>query len=61
MSRKTLRTTRAIWAIPLLLALATLLGLVSALAGDGLADVPAWIGLGLPVAATLRAMRVQHR
>lgn len=52
---------RATWPIPIALALATCVGLASALAGDGLADVPAWIGLGLPVAATLWAMRVKRR
>lgn len=52
---------RATWPIPLLLATATLVGLVSALAGDGLADVAAWVGLGLPVAATSWAVRVQRR
>jgi hypothetical protein len=52
---------RSTWAIPVLLALATLAGLLSALTGDGIADWPAWVGLGLPVAATTWAMRVQRR
>lgn len=52
---------RSTWAIPVLLALATLAGLLSALTGDGIADVPAWVGLGLPVVATAWAMRVQRR
>ncbi len=52
---------RSTWAIPILLALATCFGLVSALAGDGLADWAAWVGLGLPVAATAWALRVQRR
>jgi hypothetical protein len=52
---------RATWPIPILLALGTCAGLASALAGDGLADVPAWIGLGLPVAAAVRALHAAHR
>lgn len=52
---------RSTWAIPLLLALATAIGLVTALAGDGMADWAAWIGLGLPVAATGWALAVQRR
>lgn len=53
--------TRSTWALPVLLALATCLGLVVALNGDGAADWAAWIGLGLPVAATGWALTAQRR
>jgi hypothetical protein len=45
------------FAWPVAIALASLIGLISALAGDGIEDVVAWIGLTLPVAAVAWAMR----
>lgn len=48
---------RSTFAIPVILALVTLVGLVSALAGDGWPDVPAWAALALPVAAVGWAWR----
>jgi hypothetical protein len=39
-----------LWGWPLLLAVVTLVGLVSALLGDGVLDAVAWAGLGLPLA-----------
>ena len=47
---------RTVFAAPVLLALASAIGLVSALAGDGVEDVVAWIGLALPLAAVAWAM-----
>ncbi|MCU5788140.1 hypothetical protein B27N_03143, partial [Alcanivorax marinus] len=38
-----------IFAVPLLIALASLVGLVAALLGDGAMDWISWLGLGLPV------------
>ena len=43
---------RSLWrvfAAPTAIALASSIGLVSALVGDGLMDVMAWLGLGIPV------------
>ena len=51
--------TRSTWTIPILLALGICAGLVSALAGDGIADWPAWVGLGLPVAVIVWTIRVR--
>jgi hypothetical protein len=43
--------TRATFALPLLIALASTVGLLSALTGDGWRDALSWLGLGIPVAA----------
>ena len=48
--------TRSTFAIPALLALATLVGLFAALTGDGWRDAVGWFGLALPVAAVCRAI-----
>jgi len=50
----------AVFATPLLLAICTLAGLVSALTGDGWRDMAAWIGLAVPVLAVGRAIRFRH-
>lgn len=42
---------RSTFALPVLIALATVFGLVVALTGDGMSDTLSWIGLGCPVAA----------
>ncbi|MBL7250314.1 hypothetical protein ACLD02_05200 [Alloalcanivorax sp. C16-2] len=58
------RATRGlggIFALPLLIALASLIGLVAALLGDGAMDWISWLGLGLPVAAVIWAMRTRRR
>jgi hypothetical protein len=41
--------TRHVWQWPLTIGALSAIGLVSALLGDGWADVLAWIGLGAPV------------
>ena len=43
--------TRSTFAIPALIAAASLIGLVAALTGDGWRDALAWIGLLVPVFA----------
>ncbi|MDT9600703.1 hypothetical protein [Sphingosinicella rhizophila] len=53
------RPLRAIFAMPLLIALATLVGLVAALTGDGLRDAASWIALAIPVLAVCWAMRIR--
>jgi hypothetical protein len=54
------RLIRSTWAIPIILALLSLTGLVAALTGDGWRDVLSWIALGIPVLAIVWAMRVQR-
>lgn len=45
-----------IFAMPLAIALLSLVGLVSALTGDGWRDALSWLGLGVPVLAVGWAM-----
>lgn len=52
--------TRSTFALPTLLAVTSLIGLVAALTGDGWGDVIAWVGLGLPIVATIWAIRVKR-
>lgn len=49
------RTLRAVFAVPAVIAVAGLIGLVSALTGDGWRDGLAWLGLVAPVATVLWA------
>jgi hypothetical protein len=49
------------FAAPLVIALASAIGLVAALVGDGFADLLSWIGLGVPVAAVIWAMLRRRR
>lgn len=51
---------RAIFALPLVIAVLGVIGLVSALTGDGWRDWISWIGLGAPVAATIWAMKARR-
>lgn len=44
---------RRVFAWPLLLALFSSVGLLSALLGDGIWDLLSWIGLGVPLAVML--------
>ncbi len=46
---------RAIFARPTVIAAISLFGLVSALTGDGIADILSWVGLGIPVIVPLWA------
>lgn len=50
MSRRRGLSTGAIFRVPLLLALLSLVGLLAALLGDGPWDAVSWVGLGVPVA-----------
>ena len=45
------RSTMQIWGAPLLLAVLTIIGLSSALLGDGVWDLVSAVALGAPVAA----------
>lgn len=50
---------RAIFAVPLLIAVLSTVGLVSALTGDGWRDVISWLGLAAPVFAVFWAMKAR--
>lgn len=50
----------AIFALPLVLAVLSLIGLINALAGDGFSDAVSWIALLIPVAAVIWAMKVRR-
>jgi len=50
-SRRVSRGLGRVFAIPLLLAAATLAGLVIGLAGDGTNDIFSWLLLALPIGA----------
>lgn len=60
MKRRRPQSLRAIFAIPLLLAALSVVGLVSALTGDGWRDALSWLGLAAPVAALAWAMRARR-
>ncbi len=47
---------RRLWGWPIVLAVATTVGLVSALVGDGMLDAVSWIGLGLPLTVAAHHM-----
>lgn len=49
----------AIFAVPLIIALLSIVGLVAALTGDGVRDALAWTTLAVPVAAVAWAMRAR--
>jgi len=49
-----------VFAIPALIAAASLVGLFSALLGDGIADALAWAALAVPLAATGWARFSKH-
>ena len=39
-----------IWGIPIILAIISMIGLITALVGDGVWDAVSWLGLGVPLA-----------
>ena len=51
------QSNRAIFAVPIVIAAASLFGLVAALTGDGLRDMASWVGLAVPVAVVAWARR----
>jgi hypothetical protein len=54
------RSIRAVFALPLLIAVLSALGLLSALTGDGWRDMMSWLGLAAPVLAVVWAMRARR-
>lgn len=55
------QSLRRIFAVPLLLALLSVAGLIVALTGDGWRDGAAWLALGVPVLAVAWAMKARRR
>jgi hypothetical protein len=58
---KKAHSLRRVFAIPLLLALLSVGGLVVALTGDGWRDGAAWVALGVPVLTVGWAMAMRRR
>lgn len=56
-SKTRAQSLRTAFAAPLVMSVLSLIGLVSALAGDGLADWLSWAALAAPVLAVAWAMR----
>ncbi len=54
------QTARQIFAVPVAIAVVSTVGLISALAGDGVEDVASWIALSVPVVAVVWAMRARR-
>ena len=54
--RRGRQTLRQVFAIPLLLAILTGVGLLSALTGDGWRDALSWLTLGVPLLTIVAAM-----
>ena len=59
-SGKISRPLRVVFAVPALLALVTVIGLVSALLGDGIWDLASWVLLAIPVAFTIWFMKLRR-
>lgn len=53
---KTAANFRRVWTVPIIVAIASLVGLVSGLLGDGVLDWIAWFGLGAAVAVLTWAL-----
>ena len=51
---------RSTFAIPVVIATISSLGLLAALTGDGVRDALSWIALAVPIAAVAWAMRIQR-
>jgi hypothetical protein len=51
---------RVIFAAPIAIGIVSLVGLVSALTGDGLRDAISWAALGVPVAVFIWAMSARR-
>lgn len=60
MSKTRQNGLRTIFAVPLLLAAASIVGLVVALTGDGWRDAASWAALGIPLLAVIWAMKARR-
>ncbi|MBP5856427.1 hypothetical protein KAJ83_05370 [Marivibrio halodurans] len=54
-------TLWAIFRAPVVIAVASIVGLVAALVGNGLADAASWVGLLVPVAAVVWAWMARRQ
>ncbi|WP_159979685.1 MULTISPECIES: hypothetical protein [unclassified Novosphingobium] len=54
------QSLRQVFAVPMTLAVLSLVGLIAALTGDGQRDVLSWIALGVPVLAVVWAMKFRR-
>ncbi len=57
--KRSSQSNGAIFAVPLVIGLLSIVGLVAALTGDGLRDALSWATLTVPVAAVIWAMRAR--
>lgn len=57
---KTSSRFRRVWTIPIVVAIASLVGLIAGLMGDDVLDWIAWIGLGAAVAVLAWALVVRR-
>lgn len=54
-------SVRQIWGMPIVLAIFSAVGLLSALLGDGIWDVLSWIALAAPIAAAMWSLSLNAR
>ena len=59
-ARRRSHSLRAVFAMPLLLAVLSIVGLVVALVDQGWPDILSWVLLSTPIAAVAWAMRVRR-
>ena len=59
-ARKGANSLTSIFALPLVIFVTGIAALVIALTGDGWRDAASWIGLAIPVVATVWAMRARR-
>lgn len=59
-SRANERSLSRVFIAPTIITIASLVGLIAALIGDGFLDVIGWIGLGAPVAVSLWFVYVKN-
>ncbi len=50
MGKKIVSTFRHVWAVPTVIGVISLVGLITALLGDGIEDWIGWAGLAIPLA-----------
>ena len=58
--RRSRQSLRQVFAVPLLLAVLTGIGLLSALTGDGWRDALSWLTLAVPLLAIIGAMGLRQ-
>lgn len=61
MKNSTNKTLWEIFKVPLLIALVSILGLVSALLGDGILDAISWVLLAVPLYACRNVLRLKPK